>query len=92
MRLPDHQQLAVMDHGESFTSITLVGCVITARADYFKSLGGFDRGMKVWGGENIELAFKAWMCGGSVETITCSRYVNIYSYLGMLIPYGTILM
>ena len=32
-----------------------MGCVLVIDRRYFLEIGGFDEGMDVWGGENIEL-------------------------------------
>lgn len=56
----------------------LVGCSIAVRKDYFNELGGFDTGLDIWGGEQIELSFKTWMCGGRVVILPCSRIGHIY--------------
>jgi polypeptide N-acetylgalactosaminyltransferase len=56
----------------------MVGCVFAINKRYFETLGTYDRGMFIWGGENLELSFKLWMCGGELLTTPCSHDGHIF--------------
>ena len=64
---------AAEEEGTPFWAVTLVGCALAVNRTFFYHLGGFDPGLAIWGGENLELAFRTWMCGGRVQTLPCSR-------------------
>lgn len=71
------------------TSPVIAGSVIAAIRSSFKAFGAFDKNMNIWGGENIELSLRAWMCGGRVEIIPCSRVSHLFrSIHGYTFPDG----
>ncbi|XP_055869385.1 polypeptide N-acetylgalactosaminyltransferase 1-like [Biomphalaria glabrata] len=58
-------------------SPTLPGAVFAISKQWFSRLGMFDPYLLIWGGENIEMSFKAWMCGGSLLITTCSHVAHL---------------
>ena len=73
IKVPDHVEQSALEEGRPYWSPTLVGCAIAINKTYFNSIGAFDPDQRIWGGENLELAFRTWLCGGTVVTLPCSR-------------------
>lgn len=77
--LPDeHIKKNNMTIADPIRCPVMAGGLFSIDKKYFYELGAYDPGLDVWGGENMEISFKIWMCGGEIEIIPCSRVGHIF--------------
>ncbi|XP_061179940.1 polypeptide N-acetylgalactosaminyltransferase 5-like isoform X2 [Saccostrea echinata] len=78
MPIPSYTKDKMKTNVDPVRSPTMAGGLFSISREYFTEIGTYDPGMDIWGGENLELSFRVWMCGGTLEIIPCSHVGHIF--------------
>lgn len=56
----------------------MAGGLFASDRSFFMHLGGYDAGMRYYGGEEMEIGFRTWQCGGDIEFLPCSHVYHVF--------------
>ena len=68
----------------------IMGGLFAIDKEFFFASGAYDDQMMIWGGENVEMSLRIWMCGGSLLQSPCSHVGHVFrESTPHTMPHGT---